>query len=382
MAKLPYSRVVNVTMSRNDAFPSRRGFGVPLLLTNVAVAGILDATHRTKVYGSMDEVVVDHAASTDVYKAMEAAFSQNPRPLQIKAGFITMATPATATAAEMKTQLDAIAAADLDWYWIGTIAALRDKTALDGVVEWVQAQNKFALLDSNDAEHQDPEDDTNISARHKGTVDRTATMYHTDVAEYAGFALAASLGTRNFDQANSAYTAKFKQLASVSPVNLGSAAIQAITGFTPQLGQSETAGHMANTYIDIGGRDFVVEGSTLTPNVFIDEIHATDWIIARTEEETLGILLNNDRIPYTDAGMETLASGARTVMRMADRAGLIANDLDPATGNYAPAVEFTIPSVFDVPESQRKARVAPEIAIRFRYAGAVHYTTINYRMTF
>jgi len=38
--------------------------------------------------------------------------------------------------------------------------------------------------------------------------------------------------------------------------------------------------------------------------------------------------------------------------------------------------------VFSVPESQRKARIAPEIKVTFRYAGAVHYTTINYRMTF
>jgi hypothetical protein len=139
---------------------------------------------------------------------------------------------------------------------------------------------------------------------------------------------------------------------------------------------------MANTYIDIGDRNFVAEGSTLTPNVFIDEIHATVWIIFRTEEETLGVLLNNQRVPYTDAGMETLASGARTVMRMADRAGLIAQDFNPETGDYEPAVEFQIPSVFDVPESQRVARIAPDIRVRFRYSGAVHYTTIHYTMTF
>jgi len=196
------------------------------------------------------------------------------------------------------------------------------------------------------------------------------------------FALAAALGTRNFDEADSAYTAKFKKLQSVSAVNIGSAAIQAITGFTPQLGQDEAAGHMANTYIDIGGRDFVVEGTTLTANVFIDEIHATDWIIARTEEESLGILLNNDRVPFTDKGMEQLASAARTVMRQAFRAGIIADDLNPVTGLYEPSVVITVPSVFDVPESQRKARIAPEITVTFRYAGAVHFTTIHYKMTF
>jgi len=246
----------------------------------------------------------------------------------------------------------------------------------------VQAQPKFAILDSNDAATEDADDVTSVAGRNKGQFDRTAVFYHTDAAEYGAIALAARLGTRNFDNADSAYTSKFKKLLGVAPVNLGSAAVQAITGFVPALGQSLNAGNMANTVVDIGGQFFVVEGSTLTPNVFIDEIHATDWIIARTEEETLAVLLNNERIPYTDVGMETLASGARTVMRIADQAGLIANDIDDETGNYAPAVEFAIPSVFDVPASQRKARVAPAIGINFRYSGAVHYTTINYQMRF
>lgn len=380
MARLPFSRAVNVTLSRNDAFPSRRGFGVALYLTSTEKAGKLDATHLTKAYGSMEEVAVDWTTSDDFYKAAEAAFSQNPRPIQVKAGYVPVDTAFDDDA--MKAALDAIYDADGDWYWLCVEAGLRDDASLDGLIEWAEAKNKMAIIDSNDAGHQSQNNTTCISARHKGTVERTAVFYHTDVAEHCAFALAASLGTRNFDDANSAYTAKFKRLKGVAPVNLGSAAVQSITGFTPQLGQSEQAGHMANTYIDIGGRDFVVEGSTLTANVFIDEIHSTDWIIARTEEEALGILLNNDRVPFTDAGMEQLASAARTVMRQATRAGIVAQDLNPATGTYEPAVVITVPSVFDVPESQRKARIAPAIAVTFRYSGAVHYCTINFTMTF
>lgn len=384
MGKLPYSRVVNVNLTRADAFPSRRGFGVELILTNVEVVGVLDAANRTKVYGSMDEVAVDHATNTEVYAAAEAAFSQNPRPIQIKVGYVNTddGNGADIDAAAMKTELDAIEAYDTDWYWLGIVKDMRDKAYLDGVVEWIEARNKFAVIDSNDPNLEVVNDTTNIAARHKNTVVRTAVFYHTDANEYPGVAYAASLGTRNFDNANSAYTGKFKQIRGVAAIDKGSAAVQAITGFTPALGQSAAAGHMANTLVDIGGRIFVVEGSSLTPNVFIDEIHATDWIIARTEEETLGVKLNNERIPYTDAGMETLASGARTVMRIADTAGLIANDLDPETGEYAPSVVFDIPSIFDVPASQRKNRIAPAISVRFRYAGAVHYTTINYQMTF
>lgn len=380
MAILPYNRVVNVTLSRNDAFPSRRGFGTELILTTVAVAGKVDATHRTKLYASIEEVAADFATTADAYKAALSAFSQNPRPTQIKIGFV--AVDGTPTTAELQTELNTLYDADQDWYFITVDTTLRDQAYTDGLLQWTEAKNKLAIIDSNAAATQNPADTTSIAARNKGDFERTGIFYHTNAALFPAAALAAWMSTRNFDDANSAYTAKFKNLKGISAVNLGSAAIAAITGFTPGVGQSESVGHMANTYIDIGSRNFVVEGSTLTANVFLDEIHTTDWIIARTEEEALGILLNNARVPFTDTGMQTLASAARTVMQQATRAGLIAQDLDPETGDYAPAIEITVPSVFDVPESQRKARIAPAISVRFRYAGAVHYTTINYTMTF
>lgn len=384
MAKLPYSRVVNVSVSRNDNFPTRRGFGTQLILTHTSVAGKVDATHRTKLYASLQEVEADYPAVTSVYKAALSAFSQNPRPVRLKVGFV--AAPAGADDAAKKadfiTGLEALLDYDQSWYMLTLDAALRDQPYLDGIVEWIEAQSKVAMLDSNDADLEDPEDATNIAARHKGTVERTAVFYHTDASEYLAASMAAYMSTRNFDDADSAYTLKFKKAPGINNVNIGSAAVTAVTGFVEGVGQSEDQGHCANTLIDIGEQNFLVEGSVLTQNVFLDEIHATDWIIARTEEEALALFLNNARIPFTDQGMQQLASVPRNIMAMAVRAGIVAQDQDPTTGEYAPAFTITVPSVFDVPESQRKARIAPAISVRFRYAGAVHYTTINYTMTF
>lgn len=380
MATLPYSRVVNVTLTRNSAFPDKRGFGVALFLTSDSAVGELDASNLTKVYATIEEVKADFATTTDFYKAANAAFSQNPKPIQIKAGWYNSAT--VDDAPKMKTALDALYEADNQWYWLCVETSLRDTVMLNGVIEWIETKNKIAVLDSNDANTKTASDTTCVAARHKNTVERTAVFYHDTAAEHCAFALAASLGTRNFDNADGHYTAKFKNIKGVSAINAGSAAVQAITGFTPALGQSTAAGHMANTYINIGGKNFVTEGSTLTPNVFIDEIHSSDWIVARTEEEILGILLNNDAIPYTDQGMDMLASSIRTVMQLAVRTGIVAKDINETTGLYEAAYTITVPSVFDVAESQRKTRVAPAITVRFRYAGAVHYTTVNYNMTF
>ena len=384
MAKLPYSRVVNVSVSRNDNFPTRRGFGTQLILTHTSVAGQVDATKRTKLYASLAEVSADYPSNTSVYAAALSAFSQNPRPVRLKVGFA--AAPAGADDAAKKADfiasLDAILDYDQSWYMVTIDAAMRDQAYLDGLVEWIEAQSKIAMVDSNDANMQDPEDDTNIAARHKGTVERTAVFYHTSATEYLAASMAAYMSTRVFDDADSAYTLKFKKAPGVDAVNIGSAAVTAVTGFVEGTGQSESVGHCANTLIDIGDQNFLVEGSMLTQNVFVDEIHATDWIIARTEEEALAMFLNNARIPFTDQGMQQLASVPRSIMALAVRAGIVARDLNPETGEYEPAFTITVPSVFDVPESQRKARIAPAISVRFRYAGAVHYTTINYTMTF
>ncbi|MCD1264542.1 DUF3383 family protein [Shinella sp. AETb1-6] len=380
MAVIPYSRVVDVSVSRNDAFPSRRGFGTQLIITTETVAGKVDTTARTKAYGSMEEVATDWAPTTSAYKAALSAFSQNPRPRLLKIGHV--ADDGTMTGPELTAQLDLLYAYDSDWYFLTIAANLRDVAALSALLTWIQAKPKLAIIDSNDDDTENPAATTSIAAANKGDFDRAGVFYHTTADVYPAASLAAYMQTRSFDEANTAYTAKFKYLPGIPAVNIGSAALTAVTGFTPGVGQSEAAGHMANTYIDIGSRNFVVEGSTLTANVFLDEIHATDWIIARTEEEMLGIFLNNPRVRFDDSGMQVLAGAVRTVMQQAIRAGIVANDLNPETGDYEAAVQITVPSVFDVPESQRKARIAPNIECRFRYAGAVHYAVVRYQMAF
>lgn len=381
MATLPASRVVNVTLSRNDRFAARQGFGTILVLTSTAKASEVDATDRTKAYANMDEVAADWAASDDFYKQALSVFSRSPSPLQIKAGYYD---DTTIDATKMAEQMDLIKAYDNGWYFITIDATLRDNAAVQGLIDWTEANGKLAIIDSNDADMTDSDDTANIAAANKGEIERSAVFYHPTAlaAEYPAVSLAAYMATRNFDQADSAYTTKFKSLPGISPSNLASADVNAVTGFTPGLGQAVSTGHLANCYVDIGGRFMVAEGSVLSPNLFLDEIHASDWIIARTEEELLNVLLNNARVPYTDEGMQQLASAARLVMQRAVIAGIVANDLDPLTGDYAPAFSITVPSVFDVPESQRKSRIAPAIAVTFRYAGAVHYTTVNYQMTF
>lgn len=383
MAKLPISRVVNVTLTRQDRFPTRNGFGIPLLLTSaVGEVDVIDATTRTKVYGSIDEVAEDWPANSEAYKAANTIFAQSPHPIQIKIGFVDADVLDGEPGSALVDELDAIRAYDDEWYWLLFTKEFRDLDILDDVIEWVESKIKQLLLDSNDALLENPADATNVAARNKGgAFERTSVWYHTDEDEYLAAAAASYAATRNFDQTDSAYTEKFKRLRTILPINKASAVVQAITGFVPQLGLDPEEGHLANTYVNIGGLDMVVEGNTLS-GAFVDEVHAGDWMVARVQEETLAVLANNDRVPMTNTGMQMLVSAVELVMERAAAAGLIADKIDDESGETLLSYEIEHDSVEAIPASQRRNRIAPDIRCTFRYAGAIHYATVNLVMTF
>ncbi|MEC5289385.1 MULTISPECIES: DUF3383 family protein [unclassified Aurantimonas] len=386
MAKLPISRFVNVDLTREDRFPTIEGFGIALLLTSQTVVGKLDASNLTRTYGSMAEVAVDFAAGDQFYQAALLAFSQNPSPLQVKAGWYNTTTYTAALTDPLKNgvisdALDAIEDADDGWYFIDVETALRDIAGADAVIEWTEARRKQAMLTSNDIGHETVSDVANISARHKGDFERTNIFYHTDATKHPGFAYAAKLGTFNFDEEGAAYTGKFKRLNGLDSINKGSAVVQAITGFVPSLGQDMASGHMANTYVDTKGVNLVVEGSTLTANVFTDEIHAGDWLSARMEEEVFAAMLNNKRIAMDPNGMRILAGAAEAVMVRARRAGIVA-DYEDENGEFVPAFTVTPGDVDSISAAQRKARIAPATQVVFRYSGAVHFAVISITMRF
>ncbi|KQT52221.1 MULTISPECIES: DUF3383 family protein [unclassified Aureimonas] len=385
---VPISRFVNVQVTRKDRFAAIEGFGVALLLQSKAVTGSLDATRRTKVYGAIEEVAVDFVPTDAFYIAAEQAFAQRPRPLQIKAGFVSLtaytaaATP-TLKKAAFKTELDAIQDFDEQWYWSDVEATLRDSPAAQGLIEWVQARRKIASITSNDAGIEDLANTTNIAAVNKTSgFDRTRIFYHTDAAKYPGFANAAKLGSYNFDEEGAGYTAKFKAVEGLAPLNKRSSVVQAITGFVPALGRNPAAGHLADTYVDTKGISLVVEGGTLNKDVFIDEVHACDWLAARMEEEVFNAMLANKRIAMDNPrGMAILAGACEAVMVRADRAGIVARYLD-TNGDIQPSFIVTPGDVNAISAAQRKQRIAPATDVTFRYAGAVHYATVNISVEF
>lgn len=474
MARLPYSRVVDVSLTRQDRFATATGFSVALIVQTDEIAGELDADNRTKLYSDMTEVAVDFGSADAAYRAAAAMFAQNPRPRQIKIGYRDVAEAIT-------DELDAIYAADPDFYWIGFTAEIRDTINQQLAADWAETKSVLMGLESNDVstETAAAESDktsavaitiatpgvitwtghtlnngdqvrfttsgalptgivagttyyvvnkaTNTfeiaataggssiattgsqSGTHTATApqyggsiaeyiesvgyDRSFVFYHTDATLYPALALLAYCATRDLDRGNllsaqrgdinsgNAYTAKFKKLAGITTLNKGSAIVQAITGFVPGLGVDAAQGHAANAYVDIGGLPMVVEG-TVGSRAFIDEIHASDWIVARMREALLSTLANNPRVPFTNPGVAILCNTVRGVMNRAVAAGIVAADFGADETDVVPEFTIAVDRVENVPEAQRRNRIAPDIKVDFRYAGAIHYASASITLRF
>lgn len=394
MALIPYSRVVDVSVTREDRFPSQRGFSTALLLTGTLLSGKVDATTRTKLYSSIDEVAADGWATNGApYLAAQAFFMGDPRPTQLKIGYVDSdGTPA------MSAEIAALNAFDSDWYWaFHTSEHIDQSAAQQALATWFETQNKIIALDSADIDTRTavPAVGSSIAKWAKdAALDRCPVFYHPNASTaLLGARAWAYTSGRNLDRANyeqakrgridsgQAYTLKFKELRGATAADLTSADVQAITGFVPGSGLVTSAGNYANTYINIGGLNMLVEGSTPRGS-FIDEIHSIDWLRARMQESVLAALANEPRIPMTDTGVGFLIqAGVVPTLNRAVAAGILATDFDE-TGRLLPPYEITVDKTANIPASQRRQRIAPNIKVVARFAGAIHYASVSITLKF
>jgi hypothetical protein len=378
---LPYSGVVDVTLTFSNQFPTQRGFSTILILTKDTVAGQVDAANRTKLYSEISELEADFAAGTETHNVASTIFSQNPRPDHIKVGFRDAASG-------LQAELSAIEAFDRDWYWLLTTKELNDTTSQDDIAAWCETRRVLFFAGSSDILTETANNATCVAARLKSLKRRRAAVfYHTDSAAYLAAGAASYTAKRNLDRfvaafarqgridAGQSYTLKFKSFSGIAPINKPSNVVQAITGFVRGQGLSPTAGHFANTYVNIGGRNFLCEGNVASGE-WIDHIHFADWITARMEEGVLEVLLNNDVVQFTDAGLAIMASSVIGTLQNAQNSGFIADDVDK-NGNLIKAFEISHNRAADVPAAQRANRIAPEIKCCIRLASAIHWSAIN-----
>lgn len=252
------------------------------------------------------------------------------------------------------SDLDAINNANSQWYAL--IATERDPAIVQAIAAWVETHIKLFGTASSDLTIINVEAGTDVTSiaavlNQAGYI-RTFVMYHQDAdhdfpeAAWFGKVLPLEPGSETW---------KFKTLAGVSYSNLTTS-------------QSNTAhAKKANTYEFVGGVGITEEG-TVAQGEFIDIIRGIDWLTARIQEYVFSVLVNNPKVPYTDAGIAVIQSEVLRALKQG-----IANQLI----SDSPAPVVTVPLAANVPTADKANRILRDVRFTATLAGAIHAVVIR-----
>jgi hypothetical protein len=264
------------------------------------------------------------------------------------------------TANILTTDLGAIQAADSAWYFL--LMTERTKTRVLEAAAWVETQDKMFFTASDEAGILTQGGTTDLLAQLKAlNYFRTVGAYHSTAAtEYAD---AAWVG-RVSPLAPGSETWANMTLASVTSDNISKT--QQITIF----------GKGGNTFERYSDQFSLTNPGKVEAGEWIDVIRFRDWLKDYIQTSMVQLMVNRDKIPYTDAGIQLLATNLRASLRQGQTVGGIAPDETAEDGTKRPGFNVTAPRASEVDDATKASRVV-NLKFNARIAGAIHVAEIT-----
>lgn len=292
-------------------------------------------------------------ASLDLSQSF--SLSVNPDLMAVLKGFNQLSlTPSQSVI----TDLDLIDNSDSDWYAL--ISTSRDQATVKSIADWVESRIKIFGTSSDDPTIINVPlgtDTTSIAAilNQAGYV-RTFVMYHQDAEN--DFPEAAWMG-RVLPLEPGSETWKFKTLNGISYSNLTST-------------QSKNAlDKQANIYELVAGAG-ITQNGTVAQGEFIDIVRGIDWLTSRIQEFVFGVLVRNNKIPYTDAGIAVIQAEVMRVLSLGVANNFLSDDPQP---------RVTVPRASQVSANDKANRILRDVKFEATLAGAIHAVRITGNIT-
>lgn len=246
--------------------------------------------------------------------------------------------------------LDAILAFDKDWY--GLVLDSNSEAEINVAAAFVESNRKLFVPNSSDFGCEDVAVTTDVMSDVKAAAyTRTGVLYsRSELLSYSGAAWMA----KQFTQDPGSDTWKFKTLAGITVDTLSAAARAAILGKN------------GNIYTATSGVNITEEGKSGSGE-WLDVTRFVDWLRARMQFLVFSALVNNSKIPFTDAGVDLIGS----LLKQALDEGVTVGGLAAGT------TSVTFPKVAAIAQADRAARKLSGGRFSGRLAGAIHELDID-----
>jgi len=312
-------------------------------VTSVVIP-IQGGTGGTFTVGTRAPVTADGTSGTHIVCTAPVAGELHAAEL------VTTNVGLTDTSADpgIAADLAAILAADSDWY--GLVLDSQSEAEINAAAAWVETSSKLMVVQTADLGCGVAATTTDVMSDLKlASYARTSAWFYPAIAAATGW-LAAGILANRLPRDPGSDTWAFKTLPGVTARTLSD------TAHTGILGKN------GNTYEVVGGVAITYPGK-VAAGEWCDIVRGIDWLKARLREGVFGVQVANEKVAFTDGGIDLYATRIRSVFTEGVRVGLIAD---------SPKFTVSAPRAVNVTVGNRTARHLPGVTGAARVAGAIH----------
>ena len=341
-------------------------------------ANIAEALNDNGTIGAIYNAAADGAVITVTEKV--PAGGNTPGAMTTTGTLAITAGTATVSTTRQETPLEAFTAcrqADTEWY-VGIYCADITDAQIIEVANYTESCTPNTMYAYTTASADAKSADEGIfntlkSLNYRRTIGQYSTSHPDAIAAVIGWAMGA-MGAATM---NSAYTIAYKAETGVQAENY----LQTFTTNTV----NNIKANNGNVYINRGEYYNVFEEGKMADGSWFDEIIYLDKFQNDMQLGIMDLLVANNKIPQTEAGMSRIKNEVKVVCDDMNRIGFIAEGTwkgadmmklhygDTLPGGYLIQSE----PISEQSQANRDARIAPPIYVSLKLAGAIHHVTVQ-----
>lgn len=339
-------------------------------LTLVTKKGKNEYTFTSAASATANTIVTGLKTQLDKNTDFIATINSDQLQIKCKTSNAFTASSANLTISNVATKesladtMSAIVASDNDFYGIALTS--RKKEDILELAQWTEAHNKLfgCVLNESNVKDSEATNDTG-SLLKQNNYYRTFWFYHKQEGDYpecAVFARCFAINPGGETWAN-------KKLAGVMTDDITETEYIAITNKN-----GNTFENFRNVAITQNGK--VAAGE------WIDVIRFRDWLEEEIKTNVFSLLINSDKVPYTDAGIATIQAQIVKALGLGQSRGGIAPDEYDSDGNLNKGYVTSVPLASDIPTNTKANRILEDVIFTARLAGAIHVVEIKGSLTY
>ena len=260
--------------------------------------------------------------------------------------------------------MTACLAYDSDFY--GIAMASRTDADILAMADWAEANEKLYGTCVEGTDVLDGADNTDIASQLMlGNYYRTFSFYHEDANDYPEVAVM----SRCFTAVPGSETWANKRLAGVKVDPLTE------TQFVVLKNKN------VNTFEKFRNLSLTQTGK-VAAGEWIDVIRFRDWLAEEIKVNVLNVIVNNEKVPYTDSGIAIIEGAIRQSLRQGQVNGGIAPVEYDEDGNKNLGYTVEVHLAANISATQKASRILTDVKFTARLSGAIHVVEIRGQLTY